>query len=185
MARKEATEWIRRTKNYQILKSFSHPNTPSKVEQKLCMKKLKLKPFLEKNFIICLNPNARKGRYYGLTNKAKESIDLKKENFSGKINWNLIGWIMASPKQRLVVLKTISIDCQKRTSEAIRARAYRINPNLTRISTKGILKELISRGLIESEIIDKKRVYWINKKGRKIIKNISDMLAKQCKSNPV
>lgn len=176
MVKKELEEWVYRPTNYQILVSFSPPNTPSQVQQKLCIKKLKLKPFLEKNFIICLNPNARKGRYYFLTDKAKELVDLWEENFSEKINWNLVGWIMASPKQRFVVLKTISIDCQKRTSEEIRERASRLNKNLTRISTKGILKELLTVGLIKSEIIDRKRVYWINKKGRRIIQNISNLI---------
>ena len=78
---------------------------------------------------------------------------------------------MASPKQRLSVLK--SMDSKKRTSEDIRIRTSKYNPRLTRISTKQILNELISRGLIETEMIGRKRYYWINNKGKKLTNDIS------------
>ena len=53
-------------------------------------------------------------------------------------------WLIASPKQRLVILK--ALDSIKRTSEEIRNRANKFNPHLTRISTKAVLKELTDKG---------------------------------------
>ena len=174
VVKKGGIEWIHRPKIYESLISFLVPNTPTQVEKKLGIKKLKLKPFLNKNLVKCLNPDARKGRFYVLTNKARRLIQLPHKKFSHKINWVLVGWIMASPKQRYVILKTMAVDFLKRTSEEIRTRASRLNPNLTRISTKGILKELACKRLVESEIHHRNRLYWINNKGTSIIKDIKN-----------
>ncbi len=64
------------------------------------------------------------------------------------------------------------MDLKKRTSEDIRIRTSKYNPHLTRISTKQILKELISKGLIETERIGRKRYYWLGKKGCMLLSNI-------------
>lgn len=170
MKRKNLSKWIEQSNINHILLSFSSPKTPRQIEIELGIKKLKLKPFLEKNLLQCLNPEAKKGRFYILTTKAKKII-----NFSGSKNkrnydWNIIGWIISSPKQRLVVLKTI--DSKKRTSEEIREKAHQLNPHLTRISTKAILTELINKGLIETEINERKRYYWISEKGTDIKKQL-------------
>ena len=77
---------------------------------------------------------------------------------------------MASPRQRFIVLN--AVDSKKRTSEEIRERASGLNSNLSRISTKGILKELIGKGLIETEMSEKKRYYWISEKGRLLVKDM-------------
>jgi hypothetical protein len=86
----------------------------------------------------------------------------------------LIGWVLASPKQRLVVLK--SMDKVKRISENIRERAAKENPHLSRTSTKGILKELLCNRLIESEMIEVKRYYWMNDEGNSILSDIHQFL---------
>jgi len=161
----------------QILLAFSVPKTPRQVEKELVIKKLKLKPYLEKCLIKPLNPEARKGRLYTLTNKGRKLLKLSCTNNINKSGWDLIGWVMASPQQRLVVLKVM--DSTKRTSENIRLRATKYNTHLTRISTKQILKELISKGLIETELIGRKRYYWIIKKGTEIINVISNFEKKE------
>lgn len=163
-------EWIHQSKINQILVSFSVPKTPKQVEKEVRVRKLKMKPFVEKHLVKSLNPEAKKGRFYILTNKARKLLKLS--NCKKVINkdWDLIGWIMASPKQRAVV--SIVVDSTKRTSEEIRERASQLNPHLSRISTKGILKELISKGLIETEMIERKRYYWMSEKGRLILDNV-------------
>ena len=105
-----------------------------------------------------------------MTNKARRLLKLTVSKKEGKKDWDLIGWIMASPKQRFVILKMV--DSKKRTSEEIRERASGLNPHLTRISTKGILKELIGKDLIETEMNEKKRYYWINEEGMKIVQDM-------------
>ncbi len=165
--------WIHQPKVNQILLSFSVPKTPKQVEKELGIRKLKLKPFLEKHLLESLNPEARKGRLYILTNKARRLLKLSGSNKENDKDWDLIGWIISSPRQRYVVLKTIALDSVKRTSENIRERASRLNPCLSRISTKSILKELISRGLIETEIGDDlRRYYWISDKGKVVVNDM-------------
>ena len=165
------SKWLKR--NRDILIFFIKPKTPKQAEKQLGLKKLKIKPFLEKQLIKSLNPKARKGRLYVMTNKARRLLELTESKDAACKNWNLIGWIISSPRQRYVVLKTIAIDSLKRPSEEIRKRAARLNPNLTRISIKSILKELVNRGLIESEISDDlRRYYWISAKGKAIADEI-------------
>lgn len=171
MGKRGVDEWIHKPKINQILLLFSVPKTPKQVEKELRIKKLKLKPFLEKHLLESLNPEARKGKFYILTNKAKKLLKLSGSKKERNKDWDLIGWIMASPKQRLVVL--IVVDLVKRTSEEIREKTSRLNPHLTRISTKGVLKELISKGLIETEIEERKRYYWISEKGRIVVNDVA------------
>ena len=164
MIPKGLTKWVTQPKIQQILLLFSSPKTPRQVEKALGMKKLKMKPFVEKNLIEILNPEARKGRLYRITDTAKSQFNVSVFDKKGRRNYKLIGWIIASPRQRVVILKVL--DGVKRTSENIRERASRYNPHLSRISTKGILKELIKRGLVQSKMNEGKRYYWISEKGR-------------------
>jgi predicted transcriptional regulator len=50
------------------------------------------------------------------------------------------------------------------------------NPSLTRTSVKGILKELIKKGLIESELTGRKRYYWISERGRMIVRALDRII---------
>jgi len=170
MEKRSVADWINEQAINKILICFSAPKTPRQIEIELGIKKLKLKPFVEKNLLQSLNPEARKGRFYILTSKAKKLINFSDSKNEKNKDWNLIGWIMSSPKQRLVILKTI--DSKKRTSEEIRERSFQLNPHLTRISTKAILKELIDKGLIETDINERKRYYWINEKGKLIVSQL-------------
>ena len=170
MEKREVADWICQPKITMILISFSVPRTPKQVEKRVNIKKLKLRPFLEKHLLKSLNPSARKGRFYILTNEARRLLELPGSKKETDKDWDLIGWVMASPRQRIVVLK--AVDSVKRPSEEIRERASRLNSCLSRISTKGILKELISGNLIESEMIERKRYYWISKKGKSVVNDI-------------
>lgn len=73
---------------------------------------------------------------------------------------------MSSPRQRLVVLR--SVNEQKLISEEIRMKATQLNSHLTRESTKVILKDLGERKLTDSEILERIRFYWITEFGKKI-----------------
>ena len=96
-------------------------------------------------------------------------LTIKKNSDCSDCNYDLIGWIISSPKQRAVVLKTLAQNSAKRTSEEVRLKSTNLNPCLSRISTKSILRELIEKGLVETEMgIDRKRYYWITKKGRSL-----------------
>ena len=166
MKKRGMAGWIIQPQIKQILLSFSVPKTPRRVEKEFGIKKLKLRPFLDKSLLQCLNPEARKGRFYILTSKARMLLKTSGSKKDSDKNWGLIGWVVASAMQRAVVLKFI--DLIERTSEEIRIRASQSNPHLSRTSTKGILKELVKERLVESRIIKRRRYYWITYYGQKI-----------------
>ncbi|MBW1666983.1 MAG: hypothetical protein JRJ66_02800 [Deltaproteobacteria bacterium] len=151
----------------RILSSFSTPKTPQQVVRELEIKRFKLKPFLEKGLVVCLNPSATKGRLYLTTENAELYHYPSKSDSDYEMDWELIGWIIASPYQRLPVLR--ATDGVKRVSEDIRRRASRWNCHLSRTSTKEILKELIYKQLIETEMMRNRRYYWINDKGKVVV----------------
>ncbi|MBT4287583.1 MAG: hypothetical protein HOD92_09620 [Deltaproteobacteria bacterium] len=166
--------WLHQSNRKRILLSFSVPKTLRQVEKELSTKKINMKPFLEKNLLKLLNPSAKKGRLYVLTNNTKKILRLSGCRKESTTEWDLIGWILASPRQRHIALKVI--DSVKRTSENIRERASKYNPHLTRISTKKILKELISKGLAKTEITGRKRYYQINEKGKVLSNDMAKIL---------
>ena len=178
MKKRGVEHWIEKPKTCQILLSFSTIKTPWQIEKELGIKKLKVKSFLERNLIFCLNPDAKKGRLYTLTKEARTLLKLTDYNSaSSDVDWDLIGWVLASPRQRLVCIKTISMDSLKRTSEQIRKRASRYNPCFSRISTKEILKELISKDLVKTEIgQDRRRYYWVSEKGSMVVGKLEILL---------
>ncbi|MBW2174049.1 MAG: hypothetical protein JRF64_05285 [Deltaproteobacteria bacterium] len=134
-----------------------------------------MRPFVEKGLLKPLNPVARKGRLFIATGKARKLVGLPALKGGIDKDWDLIGWVKASPRQRLVILK--AMDSAKRSSEEIRERASRSNPSLTRISVKGILKELIEEGLVESELTERKRYYWTTENGRMMREDLDWLLA--------
>lgn len=161
--------WINRPQNNKILFSFSVPKTPTQVKNELGISKFSLKPFLKRELMECLNPEKYKGRLYILTNKARALLKMPIPVPRNKKDYALIGWILASPRQRYVVLKTLSLNSVKRTSEEIRLKSSNLNPCLSRISTKSILKELMDKELVETEMgADRRRYYWINEDGKSV-----------------
>jgi hypothetical protein len=167
MLARTADDWLGRPMVRRVLGSFSVPRTPRHVERELGIGKLKMKPFVEKGLLKPLNPVARKGRLFVATGKARRLVDLPALRRGRGKDWDLIGWIKASPRQRLIILK--AMDSGKRLSEDIRERASRSNPSLTRISVKGVLKELVRKGLVGTELTERKRYYWISERGRMIV----------------
>ena len=170
---KKLTNWTNRSKNKQILFSFIVPKTPTQVKNELGIDKFNLKPFMKRRLLKCLNPEGHKGKLYVLTNKARKLLKISNPSQKAKKDYGLIGWILASPRQRYVVLKTLSLNSEKRTSEEIRIKSSNLNPCLSRISTKSILKELMGKELVDTELArDRRRYYWINKEGKSLTSEI-------------
>jgi DNA-binding PadR family transcriptional regulator len=143
------------------------------VEKELGINRLKMKQYIDKGLVEPVNPLAKKGRLYILTQNARDNLNLPAFEKSYAVELKTLGWITASPKQRLVVLN--ATDSEKRTSENIRKRAARFNPCLSRISTKEILKKLVGENLIITEMINRKRYYKISEKGKKIISQMNKL----------
>jgi len=167
MKESELVEWVAQPKINQILSSFSIPKTPRQVERELDIRRFNLKLFLKRNMLKCLNPDSYKGRIFILTHKARKLLNSQyPKNLKG-VDWELLGWLKISPSLRGAILKTLSMDSAKRTSENIRKRTFSFNPNLTRIGTKNILNEMVQRDLVKTEIgQDRRRYYWISEKGK-------------------
>ncbi|MDM8536021.1 hypothetical protein QUF70_04645 [Desulfobacterales bacterium HSG17] len=169
-------DWINQLKNKQILLSFSIPKAPSQVKNELNIGKFNLKPYLKRGLIECLNPEGHKGRLYVLTTKAKKLFKLADLNQKNKKNYDLIGWILASPRQRYIIMKMLSLNSMRHTSEEVRIKSSNLNPCLSRISTKSILKELTNKGLVDTEMgTDRKRYYWINEEGVAVFSDIKSL----------
>ena len=155
-------DWMNRPVNKRILFSFTNPKTPTQVKTELGINKFSLKPFIKRELLECLNPESYKGRLCILTNKARKLLKIPRSDGRNKKDYDLMGYIMAGPRQRYVVLKTLSLNPVKRTSEEIRLKSSHQNPCLSRISTKSVLEELTNKGLVETEKgRDRKRYYWI------------------------
>ena len=167
------TQKLRQIDAIDILRSFSRPSTPKSVEKRLGIGKLKLRPFLDKQLLELLNETAHKGRLYQLTPKARRLLRIPAPVAKGKTDWDLTGWILASPKQRLPVLQ--AIDAAKRPSEAIRGRALKSNAHLTRVSVITVLKELVGKGLAHTEKNTTTRCYWLSESGKHILDRIADL----------
>jgi hypothetical protein len=165
MAAKEDNETKISPANKRILLAFSLPRTPKTAMHILCLKKIKFNLFIKEGLLKCLNPEEKIARFYALTEKTRELLSLPKSCDENK-EWGIIGWVMASPRQRLVVLR--SANEQKLTSEEIRARATQLNAKLTRISTKNVLNELIEKHLVDTEVLERMKFYWLTSSGIKI-----------------
>ena len=162
-------------KTERVLREFQQPCCPRSVERKLDLKKLRTTELSQRGLLRCLNPQAKKGRLFILTQKGRECLDKGKPlslDPSLRVDQHTLGWVMASPKQRLALLRTLGIDSVKRTSENLRKRAARFNPKLTRISTKDILKGLVAENLVETEKNKNRRFYWLSKKGVAVLEVI-------------
>jgi predicted transcriptional regulator len=163
------TDWINRSKISRILLAFATPKTPTQVRKDLGVQKFNIKPYLKRGLLKCLNSEGRKGKLYVLTGKAKSLLKIPLSGQKTEIDYTLMGWVHASPRQRRVILMTLSHNSIKQTSEEIRIKSTTHNPCLSRISTKSILKELISKELAETEMgRDRKRYYWATDKGKSL-----------------
>lgn len=187
MRKRDVEDWVQEPKNRQILHAFSIPKTPGTVKARLAIKNLTLKPFLEKGLIDLLNPKATKGRLYVLTAQARELLNLPPSQEPAKPAWDLLGWIVGSPRQRLAVLTTMAMDAKKRTSSEIMERT-KTNSSITRKSIKSILKVLISKGLVETKLTTElrkiyrgqelrgkklKREYWLSELGKSALTRLN------------
>jgi len=169
------TRKVHQKKAMDILHSFSHPKTPRQVERELGISNLKIKPFLDNRLLELLNAGARKGKLYTVTSRARALLGMPDLHSERDMDWGLTGWILASPKQRLAVLK--AMDSVRRTSEIIRKRAAKHNPQLTRISVKTVLGELVRSGLIGTEKDNGKRYYWLREEGKLVLDNVNRIKA--------
>jgi len=152
--------------NKRILLAFSIPKTPHQAMFELCLKKIMFAPYIKAGLLKCLNPEESRARFYLLTDKARKLLNQPPCNIGLHKDWNCIGWVMSGPKMKLVVLRCV--DERKLYSEEIRIRAGQFNCHLSRTSVKGILKGLAEKHLVDTEIMQRVRFYWITPHGQKI-----------------
>lgn len=186
---KDIIEWIHKQKNERILKIFQSPTTPRQAEKRLGIKKITLRPFLKAGLIRLLNTGAAKGRFYVATSKARRLLNLPLSKSRIRSEWRIVGWILASPRQRTIILKVLN--SVKRTSDEIMRQALKLNKSVTRISVKTILSELIGKGLVETELKPRlrrvirgcpiygkklRRFYWLSGRGKIIQDDVQRVL---------
>ena len=159
--------WINQTpERKRILLVFSEPRTVKQAQVMLSVRKLTLRSFLNHGCLKCLNPNAEKGRFYVLSKKSRECLKPNCNEYDANKDWECIGWIISSPRMWLAVLRCV--DDRKLYSEEIRMVATQFNAKLSRTWTRNTLKELEEKKLVQSEIMEHIRFYWITSHGQKI-----------------
>lgn len=159
--------WINKSpERKRILLAFAEPKTIKQAQTLLSVRKLTAKSFINHSCLKCLNPHAEKGRFYVLSKKARESLNPNCNEYDAYKDWECIGWIVSSPRMRLAVLR--SVDNRKLYSEEIRMVATQFNSKLSRTWTRNTLKELEGKKLVESELMEHIRFYWISSYGQKI-----------------
>ncbi len=159
--------WInKKPERKRILLAFAEPRTIKRVQTALSIRKLTLKSFINNACLKCLNPRARKGRFYVLSKKARECLKPNCYEYDSGKDWECIGWVCSSPRMRLAVLR--SVDDRKLYSEEIRMVASQFNCRLSRTWTRNTLKELEGKNLVQSEIMEHIRFFWITPYGQKI-----------------
>ena len=120
-----------------------------------------LKALLSSEFIYCLNPKARTGKLYGITNKGKrlrKKLGCSEFHQPDDVNWNLYGWIV-SGKQRRAILKALCDDCLM-SARLIRERAQEYNRHISRINTYDVLQQFVRKKIVK-KIKEKCRVYFV------------------------
>ncbi len=105
MEKKKLNEWVMEPKPKEILISFSTPKTQSQIIKKHAITKYHLQRFLKQKLIKCLNPELYEGKLYVLTRRARNLLGISTLKKQENKNYELIGWILASPRQRLIVLR--------------------------------------------------------------------------------
>ena len=162
---KEA-DFVISTASKRILLAFSSPATPKKAMHQLCVRKIKFQIYVNAGLLKCLNPEEKRARFYVLTEKARKLLSLPHSDVDLHKDWKCIGWILSSPKMKLTVLRFV--DERKLCSEEVRMRATQFNWHLSRSSMKDILKELVGKHLVDTELLEGIRFYWIAPYGQKI-----------------
>ena len=113
-----------------------------------------LASFVERGIAVCLNPDARKGRLYFLTDKGKEYLITIVRDEKGDKNFEVIfydipreliasySWVVSGGRKRLIME---TVDNNDRVAEEIRKR---LGDKLTIFNTDSTLKACVERGLV-------------------------------------
>ena len=132
--------------------------------------------FVRLEIVVCLNPTAKTGRLYALTNRGKESMRtlLREENKEAvftDIPPELIPLYskIVSSRRKSAILK--GLNEIPRSPEEIRFSAKRYDNDITRVGTYHLLSWFYEKGVTLSSLKDKKLAYRLSDKG-KLLKEI-------------
>ena len=170
----------------EVFKLLYKPRTPSEIRRALNLSKKDtvyyiLASFAERGITVCLNPDARKGRLYFLTDKGKEDLitivrDEKEDRNFEVIFYDIpreliasYSWVVSGGRKRLIME---TVDDNDRVAEEIRNR---LGDKLTIFNTDSTLKACVKRGLVACSVKSEGVTYKHSENGR-IIKKI--LLAK-------
>lgn len=170
----------------EVFKLLYKPRTPSEIIRVLNLSKKDtvyyiLASFKERGIAVCLNPEARRGRLFFLTDKGKEDLITIVRDEKGDKNFEVIfydipreliasySWVVSGGRKRLIME---TVDDNDRVAEVIRKR---LGEKLTIFNTDSTLKACVKRRLVVSTIKDEGVTYRQGEDGR-IIRKI--LLAK-------
>ena len=170
----------------EVFKLLYKPRTPSEIRRVLKLSKKDtayyiLASFVDRGIAVCLNPDARKGRLYLLTDKGKEDLITIVRDEKGDKNFEVIfydipkelissySWVVSGGRKRLIME---TVDDTDMVAEGIRGR---LNNKLSIFNTDSTLKACVKKGLVVCTVKDEGVTYRHSENGR-IIRKI--LLAK-------
>jgi len=163
--------WLKNSRRkIAILLSINRPMTKTEIENKVRndlslseKSNIRLKGFILRKLIFCLNPDSREGRVYGLTDEGHVlAVRVSKEkgiswNYSNPdIDWNIFGWIACGKRRRKKLKDIVSSGKaitskptpEHKSSELIkdtpRSYKYRL---LVEFCKKGLLSKSVEKGI--------------------------------------
>lgn len=165
----------------EVFKLLYKPRTPSEIRRILNLSKKDtvyyiLASFMEREIVVCLNPGARKGRLYFLTDKGKEDLITIVRDEKGDKNFEVIfydipqelisyySWVVSGGRKRLIME---TVDDTDRVAEEVRKR---LGDKLTIFNTDNTLKACVKRNLVICTVKDEGVTYRHSEDGRIINK---------------
>ena len=159
-------EWIKKGESRRnILMAISQPLTGKQVGKKTGIPvdtcSYTLAKLADKTLVVCLNPEARSSRLYGLTElgrKCRErlyhNLDLsRKEYDSPSINWKLYGWVCFS--HRAAVVKSLTQPMQPSAVKRY-LRGHMPSLKISANNIRDVMKLLLSQGIVQKVVYRQK-----------------------------
>lgn len=174
MKKEDANKWLRKKgERTAVLRIMTKPMTPTEIGEKIGLKRIRVRGFLEKGIFKCLTPKAKKGRVYGLTEKGQKTAkrlakdeDRAYSYFELDIDWYSYGWITCSKPVRMI-FKAVATgrESVKEIDEYLKAPGRQLI--LTYSYKYKLLRDLVKKGLL-SVSGDKRKLFALTEKGKEI-----------------
>lgn len=176
--------WICKSgKRINVLLCMRKPAIKTDVEKKfnsisLTRYKLKLKmaDFVRHGLTYCINPRAKEGRVYCLTNRGiniARGIAREKSipwNYSVPEirNWSTYGWVACGNRRKNLLFEMMKKVKATTVNPTGRIKAEKIICETPRSYKYNLIKDFLKKGLLKKETVSGITIYSLRRKGKRI-----------------